>query len=80
MEGQEREREPWELDEYPEGFDVYQYDAVKAGKSQRLVLAVFAIAFLLFLWGTVNSYLESRQRAQQIEQFQQARKTALGKK
>jgi hypothetical protein len=45
----EEKREPWELPEYREGFDVYQYDEYRARKGQRIVIATFLIAFTLFL-------------------------------
>ena len=42
-------REPWEVPELKEGFDVYDYDPRRARRGQRVVLAVFVLTLILFV-------------------------------
>jgi hypothetical protein len=53
----QEELRDWEDPDLPEGFDVYDYDAARAKRGQRMVLIVFVGALLLFL---LSAYLESR--------------------
>ena len=47
------EEKDWENPDLPEGFDVYDYDAAKAKRGQRMVLIIFAVAFLLFVVASI---------------------------
>ena len=46
-EEQAPDREPWELTEPNEGYDVYDYDARRAWRGFRVVISVFIVAAIL---------------------------------
>jgi len=49
----EEQKEPWELTEPKEGYDVYDYDARRARRGFRVVMAVFLATLVLLglaLW------------------------------
>lgn len=62
---EEQTREPWEIPELKEGFDVFNYDAQRAKRGQRLVLIIFAIAITLLAlswWALARRAREQEQR------------------
>lgn len=51
--GEEEKREPWEIAEPAEGFDVFGYDAARAKRMHRIVLGVYIVAFVILGYGLV---------------------------
>jgi hypothetical protein len=43
------EDKDWENPDLPEGFDVYDYDPVRARRGQRMVLFIFALVLVLLI-------------------------------
>jgi len=56
-------KEPWEIDVKSEGFDVFEYDAARARKSQRLVMAIFLLSLALYIFGMYSSYQNTMKEA-----------------
>ena len=63
------EHEPWEVPQFTEGFDVYDYDARRAKRGQRVVLAVFLITLVLLalmIWLNSQSTEPSKTRPRSV--------------
>lgn len=54
---EEAAKEPWEV-ERKEGFDVFNYDAERARRGQRLVIAIFVIAAALIAYRFTRVYID----------------------
>lgn len=63
----EENREPWELAEMKEGFDVYNYDEARARRGQRVVIVLFLISlglFVLYMYKTMSYRTDSEEQPQ----------------